>query len=512
MRSSLAVTHGTVGLEDPSMGWTMGVERPKMMMFVVSFRERCLVLLRVLLIFPLVAIARAGLEKRDENFPLPAYLQVFDDVLSIAPRMPRIVSGLILMFLCGLAATQSHRNWNVIHPFAKKALPVFQLFEIEYSVLPFVALVFPLLFPGMMTLEYVDVLWFTPFAFFAFAVFFGTLFVGWSPTPATVDAVAAARHKVLNDHPIAAPILTYLDARAQLMVDWAKTMTVKSTAILIVAAVPNGVAEMRTMWRYFEDIPSAESLKGFDFAPIYVSCFLGLLQGTLNMLFYYIWMVHGVSPWLAQNASYMISLGELINPEDGGNRAVAGFDVTNVDHMLAWVECRAYCLRAPMRVNYKRGGASIASSVVGGMGCMAGVIFNVVMGQAYTSGGQFSTVGPTMVCWSALGVWTLKKMAGIYDIQQRHVKFLRVHQRRARILAPAMMDGEAEGSKCTPKMLQEMVLEIDGEIEVPQVFGVAVTQRTFKLVLGYMSGGLVSLVGGQFTTLFDVASESSLSA
>ena len=137
---------------------------------------------------------------------------------------------------------------------------------------------------------------------------------------------------------------------------------------------------------------------------------------------------------------------------------------------------------------------------------MAGVIFNVATGEANESGGAFMTVGPTMVCWSILGVWTLKRMAGIYTVQQRHVAFLRVHMLRLRGQEVRYrIDAE---EPVTSELLKEIIRCLDQEIDVPQVCGIAVTPRSFQLVQGYVVAGLGSLVGGQAASFFGGGDES----
>ena len=104
-------------------------------------------------------------------------------------------------------------------------------------------LVLPLLFPGMTT-GYIDSLWFTPFCFHAFAVLVGTLLIGWKPTKSALADASAARARLESEHEIGKDILDFVMSRAQNMGTWARLMTWPWVLALILAAAPNGLAEV----------------------------------------------------------------------------------------------------------------------------------------------------------------------------------------------------------------------------------------------------------------------------
>lgn len=310
-RRSMALTElGQIGHEDPSIGWSAGVIRPRYLEIAMTKAEVSLLLLRQLMVFPLLVISRAGSHEGEGhegegNTTTGIFLPGLDTGL----RVPRLLPLALIVLCCAVAADRQRRGiWNVIHPYVQTQLSFCSVFEYEYWVLPFMALGFPLLFSRVGP-DYVDCLWFTPYCFHSFAIVFGTAFTCWRPTENTMQGVQHARRQLLQDYDMAKPILDLLDVRAAAMVEWQKVMTIKGTLFMFIAAIPNGVAEMRTVFEYFSSaIPDHADMSTVDPMPVYIMCFVALCQGIANMLFYYVWMVHGVMPWLAENASFMISL------------------------------------------------------------------------------------------------------------------------------------------------------------------------------------------------------------
>lgn len=233
-------------------------------------------------------------------------------------------------------------------------------------------------------------------------------------------------------------------------------------------------------------------------------------------------MVYGVVPWLAENASMMISLGELIHAADRGddNVLLPGFDATNLEHLLAWTEIRTYCLNGPMRINYTKSGASVLASVLGGVLCIAGVVYATLAGPIVNADDseQFTTVGPTMISWSVVGLWVLTKMSGIYNVQQNHQHLLRLFLQRVRASRAAAVQASPGSEDTLPRtystgsqagqyvdtvteQVKDLIVLIDREKDVPQVAGIAVTPQIVRLVFGYMIGGSVGALGSAFAEL-----------